>query len=120
MRGKSTGFLWGIGCYIRSGYIVLDRKHNRHVVFRYTHLFRKELSEDIGWVDFSTTYNGITITKRFNLAKQYAGGNGTNGKDATVYYLECETTTIKRCSKSSGGYDYSPSPLVFHLYSQTR
>ena len=41
------------------------------------------------------------------------------GKDATVYYLECETTTIKRCSNSSGGYDYSPSPLVFHLYSQT-
>lgn len=78
-----------------------------------------ELSEDIGWVDFSTTYNGITITKRFNIAKQYAGGNGTNGKDATVYYLECETTTIKRCSNSSGGYDYSPSPLVFHLYSQT-
>lgn len=77
------------------------------------------MSEDIGWVDFSTTYNGITITKRFNIAKQYAGGNGTNGKDATVYYLECETTTIKRCSNSSGGYDYSPSPLVFHLYSQT-
>lgn len=85
-----------------------------------THTYSvKSLSEDIGWVDFSTTYNGITITKRFNLAKQYAGGNGTNGKDATVYYLECETTTIKRCSNSSGGYDYSPSPLVFHLYSQT-
>ena len=85
-----------------------------------THTYSvKSLSEDIGWVDFSTTYNGITITKRFNIAKQYAGGNGTNGKDATVYYLECETTTIKRCSNSSGGYDYSPSPLVFHLYSQT-
>lgn len=85
-----------------------------------THTYSvKSLSEDIGWVDFSTTYNGITIIKRFNIAKQYAGGNGTNGKDATVYYLECETTTIKRCSNSSGGYDYLPSPLVFHLYSQT-
>lgn len=85
-----------------------------------THTYSvKSLSEDIGWVDFSTTYNEIIITKRFNIAKQYAGGNGTNGKDATVYYLECETTTIKRCSNSSGGYDYSPSPLVFHLYSQT-
>lgn len=110
-----------------TGYLMLVKsftddlawKVQRELVDSYFRARVKSLSEDIGWVDFSTTYNGITITKRFNIAKQYAGGNGTNGKDATVYYLECETTTIKRCSNSSGGYDYSPSPLVFHLYSQT-
>ncbi len=59
------------------------------------------LTGDTGWVDITATYLGsLTVTKRFNVAKNKDGipgtngDNGTNGRNnATVYLYQRKSTT---------------------------
>lgn len=48
-----------------------------------------ELTADSGWVDIRAVYlNNLTVTKRFSLAKQYAGAQGETGVDGRTYFLQ--------------------------------
>lgn len=66
------------------------------------------LSSDTGWVDIKVTYlSSMVKTKRFNIAKLYAGaqGNpGASGTDGRVYFLESNAEIIK-----SGSDTMTPS-----------
>lgn len=66
------------------------------------------LSSDTGWVDIKVTYlNSMVKTKRFNIAKLYAGAQGdpgVSGTDGRVYFLESNAEIIK-----SGGETMTPS-----------
>lgn len=54
------------------------------------------LTADNGWVDISATYLGRFMdTKRFTLAKVYAGAEGPPGKDGRTYILESSAQVIK-------------------------
>lgn len=49
------------------------------------------LNEDTGWIEIKATYlQVLTVTKRFSLAKLYAGEAGRN------YYIELSTSILKR------------------------
>lgn len=55
------------------------------------------LSADTGWVDIQATYiNTLVITKRFSLAKQYAGRQGENGEAGRTYFIELSSNILKR------------------------
>ena len=60
------------------------------------------LSSDTGWVDIKVTYlSSMVKTKRFNIAKLYAGaqGNpGASGSDGRLYFVESKA----ECLKSGG------------------
>lgn len=72
------------------------------------------LSTDIGWVDIKATYiNNISVTKRFNLAKLYAGQDGAAGADAVTYQLESNMSVIKT---DKWGDLYNSEPLSFSAY----
>ena len=55
------------------------------------------LSADTGWVDIQATYiNTLVITKRFSLAKQYAGRQGESGEAGRTYFIELSSNILKR------------------------
>lgn len=58
------------------------------------------LLSDSGWVDFRATYiDALTVTKRFTIAKQYAGSNGKNGSDGApgrTYYIQATPNAFKK------------------------
>lgn len=71
------------------------------------------LSADTGWVDIQATYiNTLVITKRFSLAKQYAGRKGENGEAGRTYFIELSSNILKR---GQDGY-VKPDVLTARAY----
>lgn len=71
------------------------------------------LSADTGWVDIQATYiNTLVITKRFSLAKQYAGRQGENGEAGRTYFIELSSNILKR---GQDGY-VKPDVLTARAY----
>lgn len=71
------------------------------------------LSADTGWVDIQATYiNTLVITKRFSLAKQYAGRQGENGEAGRTYFIELSSNVLKR---GQDGY-VKPDVLTARAY----
>lgn len=71
------------------------------------------LSADTGWVDIQATYiNTLVITKRFSLAKQYAGRQGENGEAGRTYFIELSSNILKR---GQDGY-VKPDVLTVRAY----
>lgn len=71
------------------------------------------LSADTGWVDIQATYiNTLVITKRFSIAKQYAGRQGENGEAGRTYFIELSSNILKR---GQDGY-VKPDVLTARAY----
>ena len=71
------------------------------------------LSADTGWVDIQATYiNTLVITKRFSLAKQYAGRQGESGDAGRTYFIELSSNILKR---GQDGY-VKPDVLTARAY----
>ena len=71
------------------------------------------LSADTGWVDIQATYiNTLVITKRFSLAKQYAGRQGESGEAGRTYFIELSSNILKR---GQDGY-VKPDVLTARAY----
>lgn len=71
------------------------------------------LSADTGWVDIQATYiNTLVITKRFSIAKQYAGRQGENGEAGRTYFIELSSNILK---KGQDGY-VKPDVLTARAY----
>ena len=71
------------------------------------------LSADTGWVDIQATYiNTLVITKRFSLAKQYAGKQGEDGEAGRTYFIELSSNILKR---GQNGY-VTPDVLTARAY----
>lgn len=55
------------------------------------------LTADDGWVDIKATYiKTLSVTKRFSIAKQKAGSQGTDGESGRSYLLESSCNIIKQ------------------------
>lgn len=55
------------------------------------------LSGDTGWVDLTCVYLGkLQITKRFSIAKQYAGKHGEQGIPGKTYFIELSENVLIR------------------------
>lgn len=52
-----------------------------------------DLTADNAWVDFSVTYNGVNLVKRYTIVKRYPGADGEAGKS---FQLGCSVNTVKR------------------------
>lgn len=71
------------------------------------------LSADTGWVDIQATYiNTLVITKRFSIAKQYAGRQGEDGEAGRTYFIELSSNILKR---GQDGY-VKPDVLTVRAY----
>lgn len=71
------------------------------------------LSADTGWVDIQAAYiNTLVITKRFSLAKQYAGRQGESGEAGRTYFIELSSNILKR---GQDGY-VKPDVLTARAY----
>lgn len=72
------------------------------------------LSTDTGWVDIKATYiNSLSVTKRFVLAKLYAGQSGTDGKTPVkgVDYFDGTSSYIWiRYATDASGTDMTTTP----------
>lgn len=67
------------------------------------------LSQDDGWVDITATYlNTLTVTKRFTVAKLYAGKSGES------YTIEASDSIIK-----IGSDGLNPREVTFRAYKNT-
>lgn len=67
------------------------------------------LSQDDGWVDITATYlNTLTVTKRFTVAKLYAGKSGES------YTIEASDSIIK-----IGSSGLNPMAVTFRAYKNT-
>ena len=79
-----------------------------------THTFVPSgLTQDTSSADFTCTKTGYnTLTKRYNITKQYAG---TNGNDAVLYTVEPDYYAI---NLSETGI-FTPSAVVFAAYQKT-
>lgn len=79
----------------------------------------KTLTKNEGWVDVRASYLGtLAVTRRFSLAKVYAGADGADGKPGTdgkpgrTYYIEPSALVVKQGNDCS----LSPNVLTFHSY----
>ena len=71
------------------------------------------LTQDTSSADFTCTKTGYnTLTKRYNITKQYAG---TNGNDAVIYTVEPDYYAI---NLSETGI-FTPTAIVFTAYQKT-
>ena len=71
------------------------------------------LTADNGWVDIRATYLGtLSVTKRFNISKLYAGKNGEKGDTSTSVFLSTSTTVVRKMAKNV----LIPSTLSFTSY----
>ena len=71
------------------------------------------LTADDGWVDIKATYiKALSITKRFSLAKQKAGSQGTDGESGRSYLLESSCSIIKQ--KENG--ELEPTYINFEAF----
>ncbi len=74
------------------------------------------LTSDSAWVDIKATYlNTLSVTKRFTVAKQYAGAQGIPGKDGLdgrVYHLRANTTILLMGKDDK----VTPEKLVVNAY----
>lgn len=71
------------------------------------------LTADDGWIDIKATYiKALSITKRFSLAKQKAGSQGTDGESGRSYSLESSCNIIKQ--KESGALE--PTYINFEAF----
>jgi hypothetical protein len=53
------------------------------------------LTADSGWVDIRAVYlNNLAVTKRFSIAKQYAGVQGEPGTPGRTYFLRANTELL--------------------------
>lgn len=53
------------------------------------------LTADSGWVDIRAVYlNNLTVTKRFSIAKQYAGAQGEPGTPGRTYFLRANAELL--------------------------
>lgn len=70
-----------------------------------THTYTvKSLSANSGWVSIRATYlNKLNLTRKFTVAKLYAGDNGR------TYYLDCPAAIVKRMADET----MSPEELTF-------
>ena len=71
------------------------------------------LTADDGWIDIKATYiKALSVTKRFSLAKQKAGSQGTDGESGRSYSLESSCSIIKQ--KESG--ELEPTYINFEAF----
>lgn len=71
------------------------------------------LTADNGWVDIRATYLGtLSVIKRFNISKLYAGKNGEKGDTSTSVFLSTSTTVVRKMAKNV----LIPSTLSFTSY----
>ncbi len=71
------------------------------------------LTADDGWIDIKATYiKALSVTKRFSLAKQKAGSQGTDGESGRSYSLESSCNIIKQ--KESG--ELEPTYINFEAF----
>lgn len=71
------------------------------------------LTADDGWVDIKATYiKALSVTKRFSLAKQKAGSQGTDGESGRSYLLESSCSIIKQ--KENG--ELEPTYINFEAF----
>lgn len=71
------------------------------------------LTADDGWIDIKATYiKALSVTKRFSLAKQKAGSQGTDGESGRSYSLESSCSIIKQ--KENG--ELEPAYINFEAF----
>lgn len=71
------------------------------------------LTADDGWIDIKATYiKALSVTKRFSLAKQKAGSQGTDGESGRSYSLESSCSIIKQ--KENG--ELEPTYINFEAF----
>lgn len=71
------------------------------------------LTADDGWVDIKAVYiKALSVTKRFSLAKQKAGIQGTDGESGRSYILESSCSIIKQ--KENG--ELEPTYINFEAF----
>ena len=71
------------------------------------------LTTDKGWVTIRATYlSSVSVSKKFNLSKNYAGKDGADGDPGEMYYLKSSNTVIKR---GADGLLY-PDSITFSGY----
>lgn len=71
------------------------------------------LSADSGWVDIRATYLGtLSVTKRFNISKLYAGEKGEKGDTSTSVFLSASNTVVRKMAKNV----LMPSTITFTSY----
>ena len=63
-----------------------------------------DLTADNAWVDFSVTYNGVNLVKRYTIVKRHSGKS---------FQLGCSTTTVKRAAQG----ELFPHYLDFESFS---
>lgn len=71
------------------------------------------LSADSGWVDIRATYLGtLSVTKRFNISKLYAGEKGEKGDTSTSVFLATSNTVVRKMARNV----LMPSTISFKSY----
>lgn len=71
------------------------------------------LSSNSGWVDIRATYLGtLSVTKRFNISKLYAGEKGEKGDTSTSVFLSASNTVVRKMKRNV----LMPSTITFTSY----
>lgn len=71
------------------------------------------LSANSGWVDIRATYLGtLSVTKRFNISKLYAGEKGEKGDTSTSVFLATSNTVVRKMARNV----LMPSTISFKSY----
>ena len=71
------------------------------------------LSADSGWVDIRATYLGtLSVAKRFNVSKLYAGEKGEKGDTSTSVFLSASNTVVRKMARNV----LMPSTISFKSY----
>lgn len=71
------------------------------------------LSADSGWVDIRANYLGtLSVTKRFNISKLYAGKKGEKGDTSTSVFLSTSNTVVRKMARNV----LMPSTISFTSY----
>lgn len=71
------------------------------------------LSANSGWVDIRATYLGtLSVTKRFNVSKLYAGEKGEKGDTSTSVFLSASNTVVRKMARNV----LMPSTISFKSY----
>lgn len=81
------------------------------------------MTTDSGYVSIKTTYNNISVTKKFNIVKQKQGiqgiqgeqGIGADGEDGVVYEIISSTNTIKITESNN----FLPTSVTFSAIKRT-
>lgn len=71
------------------------------------------LSANSGWIDIRATYLGtLSVTKRFNISKLYAGEKGEKGDTSTSVFLATSNTVVRKMARNV----LMPSTISFKSY----